>query len=148
MGEIGAILRCGSQEEQDSLLSTLAVFSGQHCLQEDHTQITTTNEPQPAACEESSSERSNSTSQVPLDGNSSSDESEAEIWRYTSTLGERAAGLGKVVNYNETMICSYPANFRIVAIFQGREVAGEGPNKKLAKHRASKSMCELLNIRL
>jgi Double-stranded RNA binding motif len=82
------------------------------------------------------------------DEDSPSEDSQTEIWRYTKTLQERFAGKGVVPIYDEPTIRGYPPRFRTEVTYRGQKFSGEAGNKKLAKHRASKRLCESLDINL
>ena len=83
-----------------------------------------------------------------LDEESPSEDSQTEIWRYTRTLQDRFAGSGVAPIYHESTIRGYPPNFRAEVTYRGQRFSGEAGNKKLAKHRASKKLCESLDISL
>ena len=86
--------------------------------------------------------------QDPAYEDSSSEESETDIWRYTKTLQELYAGQDFVPLYKETTVRAYPPKFRCEVTYGGKMALGEAGSKKLAKHRASKKLCKLLSIKV
>jgi Double-stranded RNA binding motif len=138
LGWIGAILRRGTREERAVLDRAVIDNSNQHHLiaadsaeNVNITVETTVAEPRESPGEDSPSE-----------------DSQTDIWRYTKTLQERFAGKDVVPIYHESTVRGYPPKFRAEVTYRGRRVSGEAGNKKLAKHRASKRLCESLDINI
>ncbi|KAE8141229.1 hypothetical protein BDV38DRAFT_279135 [Aspergillus pseudotamarii] len=76
-------------------------------------------------------------------------DSEADIWKYTSRLWEDAQFKGvEAPKVRETCISNFPTKFRVTIRHRGVEASGEGRNKKAARHIAAKRVCQKLNIRL
>ncbi|KAB8071217.1 hypothetical protein BDV29DRAFT_159699 [Aspergillus leporis] len=73
---------------------------------------------------------------------------EADNWRYTSLLWEKAQVAGVKPEVTEACISNFPSKFRVTIKCLGAEASGEGRNKKLARHIAAKGVCEILKIRL
>ncbi|KIW63819.1 hypothetical protein PV04_08791 [Phialophora macrospora] len=80
------------------------------------------------------------------DEESTSTGSETDIWRYTKTLQERFAGKDVVPIYKEFPLRGYPPKFGAEVTFRGKTFSAEAGNKKLAKHRSSKKLCEHFEI--
>jgi hypothetical protein len=66
--------------------------------------------------------------------------------KYTSLLYEHGNMICSVPEYEEQQIRMSPQWFSVVVRFRGIEGYGEGPNKKTAKHLASKDACDKLGI--
>jgi hypothetical protein len=71
-----------------------------------------------------------------------------DTWRYTKALQERYLGGDAVPIYREFVVRAYPPLFGSEVSFEGRIYSGQAGNKKLAKHRASKLLCDSLGITL
>ena len=72
--------------------------------------------------------------------------SETDIWRYTKTLQEQFAGKDGVPIYKEFPLRGYPPRFGAEVMFRGRKFSAQAGNKKLAKHRTSRQLCEHFGI--
>lgn len=71
-----------------------------------------------------------------------------DIWRYTKILQERFLGGDAVPVYRDYVVRAYPPLFGSEVNFAGKTCSGQAANKKLAKHRASKLLCDSLGITL
>jgi hypothetical protein len=69
-----------------------------------------------------------------------------DISQYTMTLKEHCDRSGTVLSYEGTRVSFNPPLFRESISIKGEKVTGEGRNKKLAKHRASKLACAALGL--
>ncbi|KEF60192.1 uncharacterized protein A1O9_05042 [Exophiala aquamarina CBS 119918] len=136
LGWIGSILCRGMPEERGALPQ--AIMQSSQCHSSDTFQI---NNSIGTNADSGILVQQDSTSE-----DSASEETEGEIWRYTATLHELTAGKASVPIYTETAICADPAKFRCEIKYRGKKVSGEASSKKKAKHRASKKLCQLLNI--
>ncbi|KAL2807565.1 hypothetical protein BJX63DRAFT_436934 [Aspergillus granulosus] len=72
--------------------------------------------------------------------------SNIDIWRYTSRLWEEGHLSNEVPSVTDTLLSSLPIRFRVTVAFRGRQGHGEAPNKKEAKHIASRAICQQLGI--
>jgi hypothetical protein len=137
LGWTGAILRRGTTQERDVIDAAIIQNSDPRglTLSGERTIATTT---QTVVTEREGS----------LDEESASTSSETDIWRYTKTLQDRFVGKDVVPVYKEFPIRVYPPKFGAEVTFRGRKFSAEAGNKKLAKHRSSKKLCEHFGIEI
>ncbi|QKX61723.1 uncharacterized protein TRUGW13939_08878 [Talaromyces rugulosus] len=72
--------------------------------------------------------------------------SDIEIWRYTSRLWEEGTSSGQVPAVTDELLRRFPPLYKVTVDFKGLEGEGQAPNKKQAKHIASKDICQKLGI--
>lgn len=133
MGWMGAIQSRGTGEEQDTLarvvLQQHAEFGGPQSTVHPASIVNAEVNPQGPDGEESDLE-----------------DSKEAMWQYTSRLQEIFAGRAATPVYTESTIRYDPPRFQVSVTFRQKTAIGEAGNKKLAKHRASKKLCALLDI--
>jgi hypothetical protein len=82
----------------------------------------------------------------PSDEDSASTDSDCNIWRYTKVLQERFLGRSEAPVYRVLTLRAYPPKFGSVVTYRGETFSAKAGNKKLAKHRSSKKLCDHLGI--
>jgi hypothetical protein len=128
---MGAIVRRGTRQEREILDRAIGDNSDPHGVTfNNERNIVTTTQMVMTEQEESSNEEWTSKG------------SETDVWRYTKTLQERFAGQDGVPIYKEFPLRGYPPKFGAEVTFRGKKFSAEAGNKKLAKHRSSKKLCE------
>jgi hypothetical protein len=69
-----------------------------------------------------------------------------DMHRYTSVLNEHAAVHGESLTYEKDQLRISPSSWQCTAIFGEISGVGTGRNITLAKHEASKQICELIGL--
>lgn len=136
---IGAVMRGGTDQQKSDLYSTLHEKS--EMMEFDHPPAQSAL----AVQTQSASPSSQSASLEPPTAGTE-DMSETDLSRYTSLLWEHAAKLGERPVEEPGQISVYPPRFRLQVTLAGQTAVGEGRKKKLAKHIASKALCESMGI--